>query len=108
MWLKELDRIAITRDNVRFSQMPTSPKFHYFGFAYVNAKIVIRTVFVNMFNSNPMIPEYLNNNMAAVCGWRVLGGAARTAEVCCVMCRRGRCRLFRFGGIVLAVSAVTT
>ena len=34
------------RDNVRFSQMPTSPKFHYFGFAYVNAKIVIRTVFV--------------------------------------------------------------
>ena len=38
--------IAITRDNVRFSQMPTSPKFHDFGFAYVNAKIVIRTVFV--------------------------------------------------------------
>ena len=42
----ELDMIAITRDNVRFSQMPTSPKFHYFGFAYVNAKIVIRTVYV--------------------------------------------------------------
>ena len=26
--------------------MPTSPKFHYFGVAYVNAKVVIRTVFV--------------------------------------------------------------
>ena len=34
------------RDNVIFSQMPTSPKFHYFGFAYVYAKIVIITVFV--------------------------------------------------------------
>ena len=36
----ELVRIAIrpARDNVRFSQMPTSPTFHYFGFAYVNAK----------------------------------------------------------------------
>ena len=42
----ELDRIAVTRDNVIFSQMPTSPKIQYFGFAYVNAKIVIRTVFV--------------------------------------------------------------
>ena len=32
--------------------MPTSPKFHYFGFAYVNAKIVIRTVFVKAIDRN--------------------------------------------------------
>ena len=57
----ELDTIAITRDNVSFSQMPTSPKFHYFDFAYVNAKIVIRTVFVKEIDRL----LYGTNNVAA-------------------------------------------